>query len=163
MIPEFRRPSQKRFHGLHREFQVSIGYKGRACLKTHRAKDKQTNKQTEGIEGQGREEEKKWKQKGGGRGKDVLTTPLLGLSFWQLGSTPLRCENTGLLSGLSQGMDFPLCGRGGGRRGCNINKQTNTLSHIPGDKWLKQGHTLYVVRHCLPDISNFHHLREGRD
>ena len=43
-------------------------------------------------------------------------------------------------------------------------KQTNKhpQSHAR-DKWLKQGYTLYDVGHCLPDISNFHHLREGRE
>ena len=60
---------------------MCIGYKGRACLKTHRAKDKQINKQTEGMEEGGGEEERKRKQKGGGRGKDLLTLPLLGLFF----------------------------------------------------------------------------------
>lgn len=44
VILEFRRLSQKHFHGLHREFQVSIGYKGRPCLKAHRAKEKQINR-----------------------------------------------------------------------------------------------------------------------
>lgn len=40
VILEFRRPGQKHLQGLQIKFQVSIGYRKRASLKTHREKEK---------------------------------------------------------------------------------------------------------------------------